>query len=61
MTPQTPYIIVYGRDDTVAKEVEKELYKKTGRKAEMFGNIGAVVTANIGPDLVAVVVRRKNK
>ncbi|MGN0616370.1 DegV family protein [Ruminococcus flavefaciens] len=61
MTPQTPYIMLHGKDDTVAKEVEKELAKKTGRKAEMFGSIGAVVTANIGPYLVAVVVRRKNK
>ncbi len=61
MTPQTPYIMLHGKDDTVAKEVEKELAKKTGRKAEMFGSIGAVVTANIGPDLVAVVLRRKNK
>ncbi|WP_303836880.1 DegV family protein [Ruminococcus flavefaciens] len=61
MTPQTPYIMLHGRDDTAAKEVEKELAKKTGKKAEMFGRIGAVVTSNIGPDLVAVVVRRKNK
>ena len=61
MTPQTPYILLYGRDDTVAREVEKELAKKTGRKAEMFGNIGAVVTSNIGPDMVAIVIRRKNK
>lgn len=61
MTPQTPYIMVHGKDDTLAKEVEKEIVKKTGKKAEMFGNIGAVVSANIGPELVAVVVRRKNK
>ena len=61
MTPQTPYIIIHGKDDTLAKELEKELYKKTGKKAEMFGNIGAVVTSNIGPDLVAVLVRRKSK
>ena len=61
MTPQTPYIMLHGKDDTAAKEVEKELAKKTGRKAEMFGSIGAVVTSNIGPDLVAVIVRRKNK
>ncbi len=61
MTPQTPYILLHGRDDTVAKEVEKELVKKTGRKSEMMGNIGAVVTSNIGPDLVAIVIRRKNK
>ncbi|MBP5378471.1 MAG: DegV family protein, partial [Ruminococcus sp.] len=31
MTPQTPYILLHGKDDTVAKEVEKELAKKTGR------------------------------
>lgn len=61
MTPQTPYIMIHGKDNTLAKEVEKELIKKTGRKAEMYGSIGAVVTANIGPDLVAVLVRRKNK
>ncbi len=61
MTPQTPYLILHGRDDTLAKEIEKEMFKKTGRKAEMFGKIGAVVTANIGPDIVAILVRRKNK
>lgn len=61
MTPQTPYIMLHGRDDSLAKEVEKELIKKTGRKAEMYGSIGAVVTSNIGPDVVAVIVRRKNK
>lgn len=61
MTPQTPYLILHGRDNTLAKEIEKEMIKKTGRKAEMFGQIGAVVAANIGPDIVAVLVRRKNK
>ena len=61
MTPQTPYIMIHGRDNTFAKEIEKELIKRTGRKAEMYACIGAVVTANIGPDIVAVLVRRKNK
>lgn len=61
MTPQTPYLIIHGRDNTLAKEVEKELIKRTGRKAEMFGSIGAAVSSNIGPDVVAVLVRRKNK
>lgn len=60
MTPQTPYVLIHGRDDTVAREVEKEIVKKYGRKAEMFTPIGAVVAANIGPDLVAVLCRRKN-
>lgn len=61
MTPQTPYLLVHGKDNTLAKELEKELIKKNGRKAEMYGSIGAVVTANIGPDVVGVIVRRKNK
>ena len=61
MTPQTPYVMICGKDNTLAKEVEKEIAKKTGRKAEMYGNIGAVVSANIGPDIVGVVIRRKNK
>lgn len=61
MIPQTPYLIIHGRDDTLAKELEKEMIKRTGRKAEMFANIGAVVASNIGADLVAVLVRRKSK
>lgn len=61
MTPQTPYIMLHGRDDTLAKEIEKELIKRTGRKAETYQPIGAVVSANIGPDIVAVLIRRKDK
>ena len=60
MTPQTPYIMLHGRDDTLAKEIEKELIKRTGRKAETYQSIGAVVSANIGPDIVAVLIRRKD-
>ncbi|NLT10507.1 MAG: DegV family protein [Ruminococcus sp.] len=61
MTPQTPYIMLHGRDDTIAREIEKDLVKRTGRKAEMYGRIGAVVSANIGADIVGIIVRRKNK
>ena len=61
MTPQNPYIMLHGRDDTLAKEIEKELIKRTGRKAETYQSIGAVVSANIGPDIVAVLIRRKDK
>lgn len=61
MIPQTPYLIIHGRDDTLAKEIEKEMYKRTGRKAEMFAKVGAAVASNIGADLVAILVRRKNK
>ncbi len=61
MTPQTPYIMLHGRDDTLAKEIEKELIKRTGRKAETYQSIGAGVSANIGPDIVAVLIRRQDK
>lgn len=61
MTPQTPYLLIHGRDDSLAKVVEKELFKRTGRKAEMYGAIGAAVASNIGTDIVAVLIRRKNK
>ena len=37
------------------------MIKRTGRKAEMYAHIGAVVSANIGPDIVALLIRRKNK
>ncbi len=61
MTPQTPYIMLYGRDDTIAREIEKEMYKRVGRKAEMYSTIGPAVASNIGADLVGILVRRKNK
>ena len=61
MTPQTPYVMLHGRDSSVAIEVEKELVKRTGRKAEMYGSIGGVVSSNIGPDVVGIIIRRKNK
>jgi len=60
MVPQSPYMMVCGKDDTLAKELEKELFKKYGRKAEAYYHVGAAVAANIGPDLVGVICRRKN-
>lgn len=61
MTPQTPYIIVTGKDEVLAKECEKEMVRRTGRKAEMISKIGAVVSSNIGPNVVGILIRRKNK
>jgi DegV family protein with EDD domain len=60
MVPQSPYMMVCGKDDTLAKELEKELAKKCGRKAEAYYRVGAAVAANIGPELVGVICRRKN-
>lgn len=60
MVPQTPYMMVCGKDDTIAKELEKELAKKYGRKAEAYYHVGAAVAANIGTELVGVICRRKS-
>lgn len=58
MTPQTPYIMLCGKDDTMAKELEKEMIKKYGYKAEYYAHVGAAVSANAGPDLVGLACRR---
>lgn len=59
MSQSSPYIIIHGRDYAFATEVEKELFKRTGREAKMYARIGCVVSANIGADMIGVVVRRR--
>lgn len=59
MVPQTPYIIIHGKDDTLAKELEKEMHKRTGKKAEYFNPIGCVVSSNIGPNVIGIIIRKK--
>ena len=61
MTPQTPYILVYGSEVTPIKEIEKELTKHSGRKPEMIARIGGVTASSIGPDLVGIMIRRKTE
>lgn len=58
MTPQTPYIMLTAKDDTLAKLLEKEMTKKFGYKAEYYSKVGAAVAANAGPDLVGVAFRK---
>ena len=60
MTPQTPYVMLMGKNDTLAKQLEKEMIKKFGYKAEYYAKIGASISANAGNDLVGVACRRKN-
>ena len=60
MTPQTPYVMLTGKNDTLAKQLEKEMIKKFGYKAEYYAKVGAAVSANAGNDLVGVACRRKN-
>lgn len=58
MTPQTPYTILMGKNDSLAKELEKEAAKKFGYKAESFVKIGAAISANAGNDIVGIAFRR---
>lgn len=60
MVPQSPYILVCGKDDTLSREIEKELFKKFGRKAEDCYQVGAAVSANIGVEFCGVICRKKN-
>ena len=60
MTPQTPYVMLMGKNDTLAKQLEKEMIKKFGYKAEYYAKVGASISANAGNDLVGVACRRKN-
>lgn len=59
MTPQTPYVLVYGSEVAPIKEIERELTKHSGRKPEMIARIGGVTASSIGPDLVGIMIRRK--
>lgn len=59
MAQGSPYTIIHGRDYAFATEIEKELFKRIGREAEMYARIGCVVSANIGADMVGIVVRRR--
>ncbi len=61
MVPQTPYVMICGKDDLLAKTLEKEVVKKYNRKSEGYFCIGAAVAANIGPDVVGIVFRKKGK
>ena len=61
MTPQTPYVLVYGSEIVPIKEIEKELTKHSGRKPEMVAQIGGVTASSIGPDLVGIMIRRKTE
>lgn len=59
MAQGSPYTIIHGRNYAFATSIEKELFQRTGRGAEMYARIGCVVSANIGADMVGVVVRRR--
>ena len=59
IVPQSPYVLVCGKDNTLAKALEKEVIKKYNRKSEGCFCIGAAVAANIGTDVIGIVFRKK--
>ena len=60
MTPQTPYVMLTAKNDTLAKELEKEMTKKFGYPAEYYSKVGAAVASNAGNDLVGIAFRKKS-
>lgn len=59
MEKNSPYVIIHGQNFSFAREVEKELYNKTGRQAELYGRIGCTIASHIGPDIVGVIIKRR--
>lgn len=59
MANDSPYVIIHGNNYNFAQEIEKHIFKRTGKEAAMYARIGCVVSANIGPDMVGVVIKRK--
>lgn len=61
MTPQTPYLIVSGRNKQLPKQLAEEMEKKFGYPPEYINEIGAAVTCNTGPDIVGFIFRNNGK
>jgi DegV family protein with EDD domain len=60
MIPHTPYCIIQGCNPRYADALAAEMEKATGYPPAMIGKIGAVISINAGPDVVAVVIRQKD-
>lgn len=58
--PQTPYSLVYGKDDTVRDELAKALTKKLGYPPSESFQIGAAITINAGPLVVGAIFKSKD-
>lgn len=56
MLPNSPYVMISGKDDTYAKKIAETLTARFGRAPAYMGKIGSAVAINAGFDLTAVVV-----
>ena len=55
--PQTPYCVVYGRDEAVRDELARALTKKLGYPPADFFQIGAAIAINAGPNVVGAIFK----
>lgn len=58
--PQTPYCVVYGKDESARDELAKQLTKRLGYPPVEFFQIGAVISINAGPSVVGAIFKTKN-
>lgn len=59
--PQTPYCIIYGSNVEDRDELAKIMTKKLGYPPADYYQVGAVITANAGPQVVGVMFKSRNR
>lgn len=59
MIPHTPYIILHGKDDALAKQFSAAMTKQLGYPPAQTWCIGAAVTCNAGPEVIGLVIRQE--
>jgi DegV family protein with EDD domain len=59
--PGSPYSLIYGSDTSLLQELKENATAEFGYAPSYIFQIGAVVAANAGPRLVAVIYRQKKK
>lgn len=56
--PNTPYMIVYGKNVDQYEKLKEECIQRFGQEPEICYEIGNIISINTGPYLVAVIYRR---
>lgn len=58
---ESPYVMIYGNDDTAAKQLEQLMIAEYGVPAEGYCQIGASVAINSGPLLCGIMIVGKKR
>ena len=59
--PQTPYCVVYGRDEKPRDELAAALTQKLGYPPSDYFQIGAAISINAGPQVVGVIFKSQKR